>query len=73
MDTTTDRAALGRRLRAARQHAGLSQQQAADVLCLSRPAISWMETGSRSVQALELKQLARLYNVSVMSLLDEAA
>lgn len=63
---------LAERLAKARRKAGLTQKQVAAVLCVSRPSISWIETGSRSVQALELKELARLYNVPVQSLLGDA-
>lgn len=73
MDRTSEQAALAKQLAKARRRAGLTQKQVAAVLSVSRPTISWMETGSRAVQAIELKHLARLYGVSVLSLLGEAA
>lgn len=65
--------ALAERIAKARRKAGLTQKQVAAALCVSRPSVSWMETGSRSVQALELKELARLYKVPIQSLLEDAA
>lgn len=53
--------ALGERLRESREYLGLSQQEVADLLKLSRPAISQMEAGKRKVSTLELRELARLY------------
>ena len=65
-------AQLGARLAAARHQAGLSQRQVATALNLSRPCVSWMETGKRSVLALELKEMARLYRTPVQTLLEDA-
>ena len=67
-----DAKALGARLAAARHAAGLSQRQVAAALNLSRPCVSWMETGKRSVLALELKEMARLYRTPVQTLLEDA-
>jgi transcriptional regulator with XRE-family HTH domain len=62
---------LGERLRQAREDAGLSQAQAANLLGLHRPAISEIESESRKVSAGELKTLALLYHVSTEWLLGE--
>ncbi len=51
---------LGRRIRSARQAAGLTQSAVAAALGTSRPAVSQMESGSRGVSSLELRQLAGL-------------
>ena len=67
-----DAKALGARLAAARHQAGLSQRQVATALNLSRPCVSWMETGKRSVLALELKEMARLYRTPIQTLLEDA-
>jgi len=67
-----DAKALGARLAAARHAAGLSQRQVAAALNMSRPCVSWMETGKRSVLALELKEMARLYRTPVQTLLEDA-
>jgi transcriptional regulator with XRE-family HTH domain len=61
----SDRLAISARLRIAREHAGLSQGQAASKLNLHRPAISEIEAGRRKVSAEELMALAELYDVSV--------
>ena len=53
--------ALGERLREAREYLGLSQQEVADLLGVSRPAVSQMESGRRKVSTLELREFARLY------------
>lgn len=49
------------RLRDAREYLGMSQDEVAAALKLSRPAITNIESGSRKVEAIELNQLAQLY------------
>jgi transcriptional regulator with XRE-family HTH domain len=56
-----DRKAMGERLREAREYLGFSQDEVAKYLGVSRSALSNIETGSRKVEALELKKLAGLY------------
>lgn len=63
------RAELGVRLRRARDYVGLSQDDVASVLGLSRPAITLIESGVRKVEAIELSKLATLYGTTVESLL----
>lgn len=58
---TDERKALGNRLRDAREYLGLSQDEAAKVVGLTRSAISLIESGQRKVDALELKKFADLY------------
>jgi transcriptional regulator with XRE-family HTH domain len=60
---------MGARLREAREYLGYSQEEAAQALGVSRPAITNMESGQRNVQALELGKLARLYGRSVSYLM----
>ena len=55
---------LGRKLRNIRLARGLSQQSVADLLGLSRPAITQMELGNRSVSTLEVSKLLDIYMVS---------
>jgi transcriptional regulator with XRE-family HTH domain len=64
-DANTKGAALGARLRLAREQAGLSQGQVAKLLHLHRPSITEAEAGRRRVSAEELVQFAHIYGVSV--------
>src|SRR5260370_25178562 len=63
---------IGARLKNARDAAGLTQEQVAKLLDVSRPAVSDMEKESRRVSAGELKQLAEYYKVSVQWLAGES-
>lgn len=54
-------AAIGRRLRDAREVLGLTQGDAATALGVQRTSISSIETGKRKVTATELQKLATLY------------
>ena len=60
-----ERTALGDRLRAAREMAGLTQIEVARDLRVHRPGISETETGRRGVSADELRALAGIYQVGV--------
>ena len=55
---------LAERLRAEREYLGLSQEQVARALNLSRAAVSAIETGRRKVSGVELAGLAKLYGTS---------
>lgn len=59
---------LGLRLREAREYRGLSQDDVAQNIGVSRSAISLMESGTRNVSAIELSRLAKLYKVTMESL-----
>lgn len=63
------RLAIAQRLKSAREYMGLSQDEVAKTLHLSRPAISNIESGARKVEAVELDQLAALYRLTVTYLL----
>lgn len=52
---------MAARLRDAREYLGMSQDEVAAALKLSRPAITNIESGSRKVEAVELDQLSKLY------------
>lgn len=52
---------IARRLREARESLGLSQDEVAQALRVSRPTISDIETCKKRITALELDQLAKLY------------
>lgn len=68
-DTEGKRIAMAQRLREAREYVGLSQEDVAQALNLSRPAITNIESGSRRVEAIELDKLATLYRQTVTYLL----
>jgi transcriptional regulator with XRE-family HTH domain len=61
LNKEVDRAELARRLKEAREYLELSQDEVSRELGLPRTAISLIESGQRKVDALELQQLARLY------------
>ena len=63
-DLDTKRAAIASRLRLARELAGVSQAQVAQMLNIPRPSISQIEAGNRKVSAEELVAIAKLYDVS---------
>lgn len=52
---------LGRRLRGAREHLGMSQCDVADALGVTRQAISSWETGRSAPSATQLGELATVY------------
>ena len=56
---------IGRRLRTAREVAGLSQAQVAKMLSLHRPSVSEIEAGRRKVSTEELSKLAEIYDVKL--------
>lgn len=68
-ETEEQRLAMAQRLREAREYVGLSQEDVAQALNLSRPAITNIESGTRRVEAVELDKLATLYRQSVNFLL----
>jgi transcriptional regulator with XRE-family HTH domain len=62
---------LGRRLRAAREHAQLTQEEVERKLVLDACAISRIENGTRKLGAIELMMMAQLYGVSTRLLLED--
>lgn len=70
-DQTPSRRTIARRLRMAREMAGLTQGQVARKLGLHRPAVSEIEAGRRKVSADELSSMAELYGISVTWLVEE--
>lgn len=64
---------LGEKIRDTRHGCGLSQEQLADRLCVSRSAIAKWETGKGMPDIENLKALAKLLGVSVDSLLEDRA
>lgn len=66
---------LHKRIRLAREEAGLTQGQLAKMLEVSRPTVSEVEAGRRKVSAEELGKMADLFGVSTEWLLgrDDSA
>lgn len=61
---------IHRRLRLAREYAGLSQSQAAQIMHMHRPTISEIEAGRRRISTDELKQFSEMYDVDIDWLLN---
>lgn len=61
---------FGKRIKDLRKQLGISQQRLAELLDISRPAISQIEGGERKISAEELKELAEIFCVPSDSLLD---
>ena len=68
-DIMTEREQIAERLKEARIMSGLSQENAAKILNIQRPAISEIESGRRKVSAEEIIQFSKLYKVSTTWLL----
>lgn len=68
-NTMNEREQIAERLKEARGLSGLSQENAAKILQIQRPAISEIESGKRKVSAEEIIQFAKLYKVSTSWLL----
>lgn len=64
---------IGRRLRVARENAGIRQENAAQVIKTSRPTLVAIEQGSRRIRIHELQLLANHYNVSANAILRREA
>jgi Zn-dependent peptidase ImmA (M78 family)/transcriptional regulator with XRE-family HTH domain len=62
---------LASRIRDAREAAGLSQEEVATHLDLSRSSVAQMELGNRAVSSLELDRLARLYGRDIRDFFAE--
>lgn len=68
---TINQETLAKRLREARENAGVTQEQAAQALRVPRTAIVQLEAGNRAVSSLELMELARLYERRIDSFFEE--
>jgi len=64
-------AKIGEKIKELRTKAGISQQRLAELLGVSRPTISQIENGERKVSVDELDRLAKIFNISVNSLLNK--
>lgn len=65
----SEREQIAERLKEARIMSGLSQENAAKILNIQRPAISEIESGRRKVSAEEIISFSKLYKVSTTWLL----
>lgn len=59
------------RLKAARENAGLTQQEVAEEVGITRLAVLRIEAGKRAVNSLELAEMARLYGRGIAEFLNE--
>lgn len=64
---------IGRRLKMARENAGIKQESAAHVIGVSRPTLISIEQGVRCARIQELQKLAHLYGTSVNGILRREA
>ena len=62
---------LAGRLKAARENAGLTQQEVSEEIGITRLAVVRSEAGKRAVNSLELSEMARLYGRGVAEFLNE--
>lgn len=62
---------LGRRIRAAREACGMTQDQVASVLGLSRPTVVQIEAGNRAVASIELDKLAHFFGRDIREFVSE--
>lgn len=62
---------LGQKLKNARTNAGLTQEQLAEKLCVSRAAVAKWETDKGLPDILNLKAIAKLLDVSIDYLVDD--
>ena len=58
-----------KKLKEARMKAGFTQDEAADLMKITKRAISQIEADKRALSADELAQFSRIYNVDVRELL----
>jgi transcriptional regulator with XRE-family HTH domain len=62
---------LGERIKTLREENGLSQAQLAEMLQINRATLVQLEADNRGIKADELKQLSRIFDVSVDFLLND--
>ena len=62
---------FGEKLKDARKNAGLSQEQLAEKLCVSRAAVAKWETDKGLPDIMNLKAIGKLLDVSIDALLDD--
>lgn len=63
---------IGENLAALREKRGLTQESIAEYLDVSRPVISYYETGERNIPLIHLEKLADLYSVDIEDLMSDS-
>jgi len=63
--------AIGNNIKFLRQNQGLTQDQVASAISISRESLSYFESGSRPVPVKYLDLFADLFNIDIEQLLDE--
>jgi transcriptional regulator with XRE-family HTH domain len=61
---------LGKRIKELREKSGISQQRLGELLKLPRPAISQIESGSRTITADELIKISNTFRIHIETILD---
>ena len=64
-------AAIGRRVRAARLRAGLTQEELAALVCLTRPSITNLEGGRQDMPITRLELIAQFTGTQLTDLIPE--
>lgn len=67
-----ERKRLGGRLRQARKYLGFTQDEVAGHLSIPRTALVEIEKGTRRIEAVELKKLAKLYGHPTSHFIDDS-
>ena len=62
---------IGRRISETRKSKGLSQENLAKLLKISRPSLTQIELGKRNLTVLELNEIANILSISIYRLLSE--
>ena len=61
---------FGKTVKGLREQWGINQQRLAELLNISRPAISQIESGERKISAEELKKLSEIFHIPLDNLLN---
>ncbi len=59
---------IGGRIRAFREHNGLSQDSLAKSIGVSRPVLTKIESGNRAINSIELAKIASVLDINIDSL-----
>lgn len=70
MVTVTFDQVIGRNIKQCREKKRLTQSEVCDVLCISQSALSRIEKGQKTIDAMELLCFSHYFNVSLNSLVN---